>query len=528
MTPRNGQPSIGDMALVKDRIDPDRVQLMMAFVIRHPRVFLEARQLLLPEHFQVQEGSYHTLWQTACMFYDNFGKMVPVDIVKTELAKLTLTMPTLVQDVMPILNFDWTALDDNENYGMDLLKWFLTERAVNDPLSSAMDQSRGLALGNPSNLLDRLMQVHARIASVGSIEDATICPTGWRPQIGQFQPTGESWLDRLLDGGTFEKQTYGLLGPFGSFKTGLAVQLSVNAAKRQFASPTPGLVVYVVYEGGNTAIRLRGMSCAASMPFKRLRMYYNAGDPLSRSNALEDYEIARYQYASPSTPRWGEVERLNTAVASMKHFRVVDMSGTVKNPSSGTGYVPEVAGAIDRLCNEAGLPLAWLGIDYAKLMARKHWRTHLGGKDGALRHLIGELPDEIRSKILERYGGVAWILQQMNAAANRKSAGAAQHHSDSAEASDFPENLWYAFTLSKVNPAMGHTIQFNATKTRDSEGEKQGTVLRIEGDANKVVPADQRYCINPATGKIMEREVAERFVEEGEQSFNSTYRDPTA
>lgn len=379
----------------------------------------------------------------------------------------------------------------------------LSERKVVDPLRRRLSEARGGFILDPSSMLADSAAALASIQALKGSRAVGVVPDGWHMDVPERTQTGDTFIDRILGGGTQAGKMYGVLGPSGAFKTGLGTQLCVSAAVSQYArarhdpSHRPGLAVYAVYEGGKDEIQLRAMSCAAEIPKDRLERFYTGRFPLGNRPGEADYEAA-YGFKMP------ESERLVMASQTTRHMRILDMAGPKENPACGTGYVDELAGALSNLVRTTGQPLACVVVDYAKLMARRHLMASKAKDDRMLRHLIGTLPDRLRIAVADQFRCPIWILQQLNTEANKKAAGAVQHHAYASEAGDFAENLWFAFVLSSVDKANGSTVTLHASKTRDTAGLKPIEVLRIDGVRNRLVPAED-YAYDPQTRRIVSR-----------------------
>jgi hypothetical protein len=123
--------------------------------------------------------------------------------------------------------------------------------------------------------------------------------------------------------------------------------------------------------------------------------------------------------------------------------------------------------------------------------------------DKKLRHLTGDFGDECRRLIADRFGCQVWVLNQLSGQANKKGPGARFTHADSAEATNFAENLWYCFWLGNKD-RRNNTLAFGCSKTRRSEG-VEDSVLELRGEYARFVSANDRFSICPNTRRIVKR-----------------------
>lgn len=521
-SPKTGDLARDELPETRDRLKFDQLDMMQIFTLRHPTLFLEAIRELKPEHFNVGgEQVRRLVWAKAVYLFGKYGTMPGPQVLETEvLAAMDADTDLFTHDnreeavslIGTAFEMEPGFIAGNTAWARDLLVNFLMERMVHAPLKGLMEKTgEAMVLANPLATLERLKTTYTRIAALGTSAASKLLPPGWKPQTTRYISTGIPWLDPIMGGGTNAGKVYGIFGPFGSFKTGFGVQVAVAGAQvrweiAQATGEPPRLSVYVVYEGGEDEIRIRALATAAKMPKKHVVDHFLSDEPLSTFDSWKPYEVERRQQMQNPELMMPEVQRLEDGVLRTDNFRILDFSGSQANPHAGQGYIPEIVSALDRLRQDTGLEIGLVVIDYAKLMVRRYMRAN-GIKPEQTRFFMGDIPDTIRREVGERFGCAVWILQQLNTSANKKAAGSAQHHADSSEAGDFGENLWYCFTLSAVNKAQGHTIQLNATKTRDTEGLSEPLVVQISGNENCLVDAGARFTTR--NGKIVRRDIAE-------------------
>lgn len=497
------------------------MQMLFALMYRQHGLLVSARAELPPGTFSPIMEAGPWLFLTALYgYYDRYSSVPPTRVFELECERISSEKAAMGQ---PVGGLEWateTALlsgtpvidqiiATTPQYGTDLLSRLLIERTVSDALASMTRQTPGhLVYVNIHGVIEELTSRNTRAEAVRSNALSSIVPTA--EELAAYEmprtiPTGVNFIDDdVLDGyGCEAGKVYGLLGPYGSFKTGLGVQIITSASVRQTAEADPGLCVYFVYEGGKMEIQMRGIAQLAQMPKDTVRDYFRSrGDAslLSTSGALKDYEVERYDRLHTATNlRLGEAERYAKVDELRRYLHVADMSGSKGNETAGSGYVPEIVQYLDRLTREHNLPIRMVVIDYVKKMSMRHLEAKGYGFD-RLREMVSPVPDRVRRMVAEKFGCAVWLIQQLNAEANKKAPGAAQHHADAAESKDFGESLWYCLTLSNPDRSQDNTLQLAVTKSRDSAAPPSGIVVRIDRDSFTLV-RDRDHVIG-SNGRI--------------------------
>jgi hypothetical protein len=262
--------------------------------------------------------------------------------------------------------------------------------------------------------------------------------------------TGLSWYDEAMGGGTKDGEVYGLLGPGSSFKTGGLIQLAAAQAKLQFGRPRPGVVVLATYGEPERDIRMRLVAHAARVRLDRYRDHVTWGSPLSTPASRESYEI---EYDLPEC----EQVRLAVAYRDCAYLWTLDMSGTQKGSKHiGTGFVTELAAALQDIAAATRTPVRVVLVDDAKTMAVRHQMAS-GLPHSELRGLVSTVPGLLRIEVASQLDCCVWVAHALNASAG-EFYGAALDHRDAAEARDFGDGLDYAFCQSKIDPERKTTV----------------------------------------------------------------------
>lgn len=509
------------------RMQSEEVRMLFALLVRQRGLLLSAMAEMPPTMFSAIGEAGPWLFLTA--LYDYFSRHAstpPAPVFDLECRRIIAERAAIGQ---PLVGYEWaietihmahtdaiaTVAADHPNYGLELLTRFLGERLVSDAIVEMSRQTPGhMAYANVSGVIDRLTALNTRVQAVRGSQTYSAMPAV--EELANFKmpriiPTGVDFLDQQVfveNSGCEAGKVYGLLGPYGSFKTGLGVQIFTSSAKAQQGLSEPGLCVYFVYEGGRSEIQLRATAQLAQMPKGTVETFFRRrGDPsvFSTSNNLKPYEVARYDaFNIPQAARLGEAERYAEAQRFLPHLVIVDMSGSPGNESAGSGYIPEIAQYLDRITREKNMPIRMVVVDYVKRLCVRHLQARQLSMDRHLRELVSPMPDTIRRLVADKFDCAVWLLQQLNADANKRAPGAAQHHADAAEGRDFAENLWYCLTLSNPDRANNNTLQLAVTKSRDSAAPPSGIVVRIDGDRFALV-RDTDHTIGPRGGIVVTR-----------------------
>lgn len=506
------------------RMQPEEIRMLFALLIRQHSLLISAMAEMPPTTFSAVGESGPWLFLTALYgYFSRYSTVPPPTVFELECRRIIAERAAVGQ---PLVGPEWaietihmantdalaTVAADHPQYGLELLARFLGERLVSDAIVEMSRQTPGhMAYANVAGVIDRLTALNTRVQAVRGSPTYAAMPAP--EELANFKmpriiPTGVDFLDQQVfveNSGCEGGKVYGLLGPYGSFKTGLAVQIFTSAAKAQQALEQPGLCVYFVYEGGRSEIQLRATAQLAEMPKGTVEAFFRGrGDPsvFSTSANLKPYEVARYDAANtPLSARLGEAERYAEAQRFLPYLVIVDMSGSPGNESAGNGYVQEIAQYLDRITRERNMPVRMVMVDYVKRLCVRHLQARQLSMDRHLRGLVSPLPDTIRQMVADKFECAVWLLQQLNADANKRAPGMAQHHADASEGRDFAENLWYCITLSNPDRANNNTLQLAVTKSRDSAAPPSGIVVRIDGNKFALV-RDADYSIGPRGGIV--------------------------
>ncbi len=212
---------------------------LFTFFLRFPSFFGEARQHVKPDYFNQQgESVYAVLWQTLLRVYtrDRAFSEFTVRMTFNEERSRPGTMPIMAGAETHILNpgtglissaFHLPAEILEPQYGTEVLRRFLTERTIVDPLRLIVQNSQSGS--NATTLTAFLAGLHRQrqaIAAIGAVEPAELAPEFGEQTVQTVvvHPTGIDFFDEAL-GGQREGDCNLLLGVTGGGTTTLAAQL---------------------------------------------------------------------------------------------------------------------------------------------------------------------------------------------------------------------------------------------------------------------------------------------------------------
>lgn len=517
---RSGNGQAPEVAVTRQQCTNLQKRELLIYMMTSYRVYLAALQARVtedtwyptpgnPEDFM--DDYYGAAWAVYSYLAQAFPARRPEErefwVELDRLARSRHTLPDAVNklcaDGVIAKAFSTPADSGNSAYGIQLLQNFCVDRNISRSIIDSANQVRGCSWVNPSDFAKQIEQRISAISTIGGTVGKNAIVSNWKPAKDDRRiPTGLPWYDAAMGGGAVPGEVYGLVGPFGSFKTGGLIQMAVAQAKILAAMPGGGLVAFATYEQSLDELMARIQAHAAGIPQKRLELFRAGEIKLSTMADRAPYE-RELQIVDCEVDRLARAEELGTRI------QFVDMSGTGENRHAGRGYVPELAGSLLQTQAEASMPIRCVIVDYAKIMARKYVYAR-GIKVEHLRHYIGGLPNELKREIADPLGAWVWCAQQLNAVANRKGYGQEQSHVDSSEAADFGENMYFCAAHSRLDPVT-FCLNWNPSKIRKGEP-RPSMVLRVSRYTSALQPTED-FVYSPTARRIIDAESAEAFGE---------------
>lgn len=491
-------------------LTPEQLSLMFGTLIRSDSSFAVVNSLIEDELFTDPEFYLLLAWRAYAIAREALKRSPARELVMVQIRAEATNNPDLIPPVVSeraqrLIDAAYSLPLDDANsptlavWAKEEFKKFYEDRIAVRRLQKKLAQTAGFRLIDPRKIIQEtqldLNKANALTAAeIFRITDAinieSVTPT----------PTGVDIWDRATGGGLEPEKIYGLFGPTGSFKTGLAVQLMCGTAKSDYVrkmfdpSYQRGQIIYFAYECSREEILMRALSCAAEIPYERMKeIIYRRVVPnvAPRSEPYEDLIDVELRDRS-------ERQRIDFAVEVLSGVSIQGM-GASNDDVHGRGYVPELAGCVENVRRQTGAPILGVYVDYAKLMARRYcWSNNI--HQDRYRGILSQLPDLLRAEVGERYKTPVVLLQQLDNEANKAKAGRLMHHSFSSEAKDLGENMWYCLCLSKIDIHREHITVLNPSKTRGLAG-IEPEVLRLDGNRSKLVPCSS-YRVN-TSGEIL-------------------------
>lgn len=477
--------------------------IMLTSLLRSSDIFLSVREHLKPEFFNEYEQSFRLVWIAICQHFETHAELPSENLLYSAVESLIHSsldnFPDGFEDeVNQLLNiiFNLPEEDCKPKVGKALLSDFLREKLFDkarNQLTATNDTPKNL-----QELFSALAEKAQAISTIGGLPVQIPFPENWRPKPLNKTTTGQPSLDKFLRGGDCEGEVYGFMGPFGSCKTTLGIQLSILRAKQSYRrwrannkKGLVGLVYYFFYEGSTEEMRLRAISHAAQVD--RTRLEDNA--TLSTSANLMPYEQKLFHSKlQEGLIISGERERIEQQRAVLNTcWRLVDMTGNDPNrPLAGGGLYGEIRDTVAAdLQANPNTYVAGIYVDYVGACVERH--ISLRGKNhDEMRHMIGRFPMHAVNMLAVPFSCPVWLLHQLSGKANSKSVGTKQHHTDASESKSFGENCAFCFQVSA--PTNENLVVLTCSKHRRAPPLRE-TVLRIDGSLATVRDVSGEYVV---------------------------------
>ncbi len=356
------------MLISEQTLAPQERRAVLVGMLTDVGVLAAGRRALRPGAYQRgPEGvilqalySYYDEYQ-ACPGYQAILAATDAVIERSRSPVSALPPQATAEEIQEVVNLAYFS-DRGERdtaHCLALLRRFVEE----DGISRIESQRRtspmiGGLRYQPEQLLERYREVVAAANSVTSSPPHGLIPTGRIDRHADPNlPTGIPFIDRTLEDGACQAgKTYGLLGPFGSYKTTLGVQILTSTAAGLARREEPGVRAYFAY-GDYASAAYKALTQVTGIAKRSLKDLDAAGydlDVLSTSNTLLGYESAHYdRERTPAQERLGERERWERAVALRDRFAFYDKDNP-ENQTAGSRGVVEVEADLDELVRRTG------------------------------------------------------------------------------------------------------------------------------------------------------------------------------
>lgn len=493
-------------------LTPRQKQIMMSILIRDIGAYFTAASRLTPAEFSEYDRVYAIVWGAVQRHQQKFGDLPTYDWLAAEVeAFLERSSEELTDNELEQLNdflvtaFDIEVSENDVKVARMYLSTFLKERLF-DRFRAEMTAGDS----TPEDLDLVLSNLASKVSAIETLRGSAVTSPfeseDWRPKPLKLVTTLCPFFDEFLSGGDAPGEVYGLMGPYGSCKTTLAVQLSISRARYYYdqwrqaedARAPLGVSYYFFYESYMDAYTARAISFASQIDVDVIRK----GAAFSTADDLKPYErelfaaqLAEGAYV-PGEKERSEISRK----VLMTNWRVIDMTGNdPKNPGRGSGGAQEIRDIIQAdLEANPGTFCAGVYIDYVGELAKRYAMVHDGHFDG-LRHHVGGFPGQASRLIANRFNTPVYLCHQLNGGENSKKGGAADH-TGAAEAKNFGENCDFCFQVGRPNN--DQLAVFSCTKFRRA-APKSETVIHIDGKFSTVRCTEGKYTFDQTSKRIV-------------------------
>lgn len=519
--PLSAQNQLG--AVMTPPISAADLDALMLHLLRDRSVLAEARRLLKVENFDpINEPHYALLWDAVGELLEGYGNFTYESLLHAIHGRLARDPGCMHLDLQAqLLRPDMDGLlywcmhiDQNElhsNYARDILRRFLRERIIIQPLQMMIRQGDGRTYSRDfMEFLSSAQQMHQQIEAVRELPMAAVLPQrgSLLPPPQEYHPTGLGFCDRYIKGQR-KGDCNGMLGVFGSGKTTWGMQLAVSNARRYYQEymergGTFEVSVFLSFEEPEKKVlpRLWANACKIRRDKCESLTDWNL---LTTAANMEEYERKLFGGINdPNVIQLGEADRWDEAFRWVNTTLVLfDMSGSEKFPYAGAGYVDEVVALLEQLTQTRNCRIGSVVVDYAGLMCKRYMQSNNIAEE-RLRYYLGGLGDQMRRRVAEQFDATVWLLHQFNAEQNKRAPTALLHHSDSAEARNFAENLATCGCLGVMDPVTG-CILLNWSKVRyNRNGDIPMPTLQIDGQFCQMVDVSNRFIPDRATHRFID------------------------
>jgi hypothetical protein len=288
-----------------------------------------------------------------------------------------------------------------------VLKRFMNVRLIKPQLQTLLNRATEDSVPTQiKSLLERWGRVAQRVDTIGTAtNNSAAMPTFGAPIVlpPAALTTGLPWIDQYI-GGVRPGDVIGVLGPYAGGKTTILSTFIVRMAELYANLGENKLAVFVGYEDGSERMNQLFWSAAARID---RNLFASAGErfwaELSDRNQLKDYDRNLPENRNGQI-MFGERERWEAAMNWFnRHFVFLDFSYNESTGGRGAGGVAEIKAALERLCEERGMEIGCVGVDYAGILVERELSASGNARamteQNAITRPIKRVPDELRTTI---------------------------------------------------------------------------------------------------------------------------------
>ena len=238
---------------------------MLTYAIRCPKVAHAAIAQLKATYFdEATQIDFFMVWFVAQQLWVKGGAVPHPQHVKDLTVNLMnnegFTDPNIHTAALLLVDEVYSFNEDpwNESYGLELLGAFFDDVYRRDAVRII-----GQADGRDS-ALQHVVKAHQQL-TVNQNPPTDPFDLSTKPQLSVRYPTGATYFDLILGGGTIPSECYGILGPSGGGKTLMALDVSCSMAE------SGQRVEYFTYEQPPKEVQPRLFSRASGLSINDLK-----------------------------------------------------------------------------------------------------------------------------------------------------------------------------------------------------------------------------------------------------------------
>jgi hypothetical protein len=509
-----------------NRLSAAHVRLFVTILMQNETIFSHFKSKLTVAHFP--EESYQLLYRVLLDHYKENNSLPSFTEIWADLESMLEQDSEIISDAsrLDLEDFLSYAADPDTFDGASVHSKKLENFALRIGREILMRaQSHGLQLALNAGIDDKDLplflqktQLELEMLKTMGIKDkqALTFDVDWDkrdPKI--IRTTGIGFLDKYLGGGACVGEVYGIMAPYGTCKTTIAVMLWCESAKHCYEeklenSEGPhGISVLVTYEAAKAPeILHRALMYAARVNRESLDKMGMEGlaslldDP---ENPL-DYERKLFKQEIDDGVFKPERSRVESAIVWLNsHTLCLDFSGSDKDyPTAGSNGISEIVQRIKLELRTRG-PSYYVRnviIDYLGLMVDRDvtLENPKNGRQEDHKSYSTAVARIVR-EISKPFNCHSVVFHQLSGHANSMlSPTKTLHHTDAKGSKSFGENLDFSFVIGNLTTdSMG---QIACTKHRRVR-KMPPSIIRVDGEFNSVVGLNN-YHID-SRGQIVEK-----------------------
>lgn len=514
------------------KLSAAHLELFMAVLIQNENVFLHFSDTIDPGHFSGEH--FQLLYRVLLDHYDANKSLPSYSELDAGLKSVFEEDPEIISDVAVgnLENFLSYAFDAEtfsdyspssakmEKYAFTVGKKILLNKLKTD-ITSTLSSHTSVDTDELGDFFQRCAEQSEILSQTEySNKPQLSFEDGWDKSDPEYiYTTGFEFFDRYMAGGYKKGEIYGLMAPYGTCKTTLAVMLWCKAAEQCYAAALAdpeakkGLSFLVTYEAPLIhEIRHRALMFTAGVHRESLDRMGSMGLDALNNDADNPLPYEKYKFSKEVSHGIFKPERqriLEAIPALNQHTVCLDFTGSDPNwPRAGSQGVREIINRIKlELRNRGGEDKCYVKnviVDYLGLLVDRD--VNIKAVDSADESkVLAKHVEKLKTNLSVRFKCHTWVLHQLSGAANSiRSPTRNMWHTDSKGSKSFAENVDYSFVVGQLN--LEQLGQLHCTKQRRSK-RAPPAIIRVEGEYNTVYVPDNFHI--DSRGQIVDKADAE-------------------